>query len=410
MQKTNKADYIVHEWGTFLGMSGADGVALEGMYHEEHPLPDFVHSLSTDRLKVPRARSKGETPVIYFYSNVPRTVRVQVEFPQGIWTHWYPQAGMLGKLDIGSFPNAIAWLARITPPSDEGIPATTPEMLWNHARAVPEAATVRMTEKRDFMKPPTGEAERFIFYRGLGTTPLPVTLRLDQGKSGSVLTSRVPLAHIFVLRVENGKLAWQYFPRLDAGQKLTNVIPVIPAKNTHAQATMEDAIVAVSKKLEECLVQVGLFPAEAAAMVGTWRTGYFRTEGVRVLFILPRTWTEQTIPMTIHPQPKSLVRVMVGRLEALTPERENQVATDVGLLFAINTATQKRGFEGLRAQGRFLEPILRRIHANHPHPKTKQAAGKLLKTTFVTMLREEEMPTDASIEKHFQTLRTQILP
>ena len=29
-------DLVIHEWGTFLGMSGSDGSALDGMYHEEH--------------------------------------------------------------------------------------------------------------------------------------------------------------------------------------------------------------------------------------------------------------------------------------------------------------------------------------------------------------------------------------
>ena len=27
------ADLVVHEWGTFLAMSGSDGIALDGMYH-----------------------------------------------------------------------------------------------------------------------------------------------------------------------------------------------------------------------------------------------------------------------------------------------------------------------------------------------------------------------------------------
>ena len=37
------SDLVVHEWGTFLGMSGSDGSALDAMYHEEHALPAFVH-------------------------------------------------------------------------------------------------------------------------------------------------------------------------------------------------------------------------------------------------------------------------------------------------------------------------------------------------------------------------------
>src|ERR1041384_1206221 len=84
-------DLVVHEWGTFLSMQGSDGVTLDGMYHEEHALPGFVHGLSRDQLHLPSAILKGETPVIYFYTKRAQKVRVEVRFPQGTWTQWYPQ-------------------------------------------------------------------------------------------------------------------------------------------------------------------------------------------------------------------------------------------------------------------------------------------------------------------------------
>jgi hypothetical protein len=58
-------DLIVHEWGTFLAMQGSEGVTLDGMYHEEHALPGFVHARSRDQLRLPSVLLKGETPVIY---------------------------------------------------------------------------------------------------------------------------------------------------------------------------------------------------------------------------------------------------------------------------------------------------------------------------------------------------------
>ena len=67
-------------------MNGSDGLALDGMYHEEHALPAFVHSRRKDQLQLPTAMIKGETPVIYFYSQIPREVSVGVDFPSGIWT------------------------------------------------------------------------------------------------------------------------------------------------------------------------------------------------------------------------------------------------------------------------------------------------------------------------------------
>ena len=52
-------DLVVHEWGTFLSMNGSDGLALDGMYHEEHALPAFVHSRRKDQLQLPTAMIKG---------------------------------------------------------------------------------------------------------------------------------------------------------------------------------------------------------------------------------------------------------------------------------------------------------------------------------------------------------------
>src|ERR1041385_8354623 len=90
------ANLVVHEWGTFLAMSGSDGVMLDGMYHEEHALPAFVHARSKDQLKLHSVITKGETPVIYFYSQTQERATVRVNFPSGIWTQWYPQAQMVG--------------------------------------------------------------------------------------------------------------------------------------------------------------------------------------------------------------------------------------------------------------------------------------------------------------------------
>ena len=86
---------VVHEWGTFLAMAGSDGVTLDGMYHEEHALPSFVHARSKEQLTMRSVSLKGETPVIYFYTDHRENVNVRVKFPEGIWTQWYPQASMV---------------------------------------------------------------------------------------------------------------------------------------------------------------------------------------------------------------------------------------------------------------------------------------------------------------------------
>src|SRR5689334_12842914 len=77
-EEPQTSDMVVHEWGTFLAMNGSDGVGLEGMYHEEHSLPGFVHARSRDQLRLPSVSIKGETPVIYFYTDRAQKARVDV--------------------------------------------------------------------------------------------------------------------------------------------------------------------------------------------------------------------------------------------------------------------------------------------------------------------------------------------
>src|SRR2546425_9711650 len=84
----------VHEWGTFVSMEGSDGLALEGLHHDEADLPAFVHSRGKDQLHLHATRSKMETPVIYFYTPVRQQAHVRVDFPEGILTQWFPQVDL----------------------------------------------------------------------------------------------------------------------------------------------------------------------------------------------------------------------------------------------------------------------------------------------------------------------------
>lgn len=349
--------FIVHEWGTFLAIAGSDGVTLEGMSHEEHPLPEFVHTQKEDSVFPKWPTLKGETPVIYFYTDKPRKVLVGVDFPTGEWTHWFPGALYAGRFS-GAVPHTgghLGWVAHIAPPEPtDSLPELAPDSLWRFARQVPAAATVTSN----------GETERFLFYRGLGKASLPVTLFPE--KNGGRLVASVPVQRVILLNIAQGKLTWRPVSGLKAGQTLDGV------RANLRPGTVEN----VAQYLTQGLIQSGLFPDEARALVETWRASYFEHEGFRVLFILPQTWTNRFIPLNLRPKPNQLVRVMVGRLEGLTKQREAKVAA------AIKGFPQspETHFATLVDQGRYLEPILRRLAQA---PALKPLCERFLRTEFV---------------------------
>src|SRR4051794_13372994 len=98
VHRATAESFVVHEWGTFTTVSGSDGKLLTGLQREEHSLPPFVLSHAGfspadkgwDR-PVANVTIKMETPVIYFYSDIPREVSVDVKFRGGSISQWYPE-------------------------------------------------------------------------------------------------------------------------------------------------------------------------------------------------------------------------------------------------------------------------------------------------------------------------------
>ncbi len=382
-------DLVVHEWGTFLAMNGSDGVALDGMYHEEHALPAFVHSRAKDQLHLPGTMLKGETPVIYFYTRQPQQVEVSVRFPAGIWTQWYPQASMVGPKfsQSGSLleprNGRIAWFANLVPAevAAASLPPTSPGALWRYARDV-DSAYVRAEDRTDRSHART-EWERFLFYRGLGRAELPLEASMENGGTlGLSAGTDFTLRRLFVLRVENGRGAFKVVSRLSPGERLTGVIPSMDQAMDLSAFSQK-----VDRELASALEEAGLYSREAEAMVNTWRASYFQTDGIRVLSLLPQEWTDRFIPLQIDPAPKQIVRVMVGRTELLSPERERQAADAVRSLASGNQGQRERAFAYLRAQGRYVEPILRRTLRTTQDPQVAALCKRLLLTDFVTELR-----------------------
>lgn len=383
--------FVVHEWGTNTVVVGSDGSMQRGLHHEEEDLPAFVYDRTKSEVARDPTNVKMETPVTYFYSDKPLTATATVTFPKGIFTQWYPHVVgyapfvLAGKGDPAldaDFPystpeckeqfsrlhdGALSWgevsvLARNAAPSAPE--ASLDRYTWSHARAV-AANPVRITVDGK------SQDERFLFYRGLGNFPLDVKITSDDD---GVLTlanmdAKNRTGATFVLRVEKDKAAFA----VHAGgiAPSANLKATAPAATQGLDAYVQDLAKAMVTELDAA----GLYHDESIAMVKTWARQWFRTPGVRVLYLAPQAWTDAQIPLAITPTPAEKVRVMVIRVEAITRAEENRdVAAVQQFAEAATAAAAVAHFDGL---GRFAEPRLRRALALLSGPPPAAALAHL---------------------------------
>ncbi|MDI1446861.1 hypothetical protein [Polyangium sp. 6x1] len=380
--------FVVHEWGTDTVVVGSDGSLQRGLHHEEEDLPSFVY----DRVRagtLPGSTSvhlKMETPVTYFYSDKPMKARVQVAFPSGVLTQWYPavasfypwvaQANAVPGLLVDADPvldPAFPWKGptcqekhgavgqglldwgdvEILPRGEDvAMPeASLDAFTWSHARAV-DANAVRVTAAPTASGAP--EAERFLFYRGLGnlTPPARVTAAASTVRVENTLPDA--LGALFVVNVGPAGGAFSVVPAgVLPGQTVDLEAPALAA------AEPLDAFAeALGDAVTGALDGAGLYHDESLAMVATWKRQWFRTPGLRVFYLAPQAWTDATLPLSVDPAPDSVIRVMMIRVEVITPDlEEGDVAAAKGLSDPATEAAAKAHFLGL---GRFAEPRLRR--------------------------------------------------
>jgi hypothetical protein len=375
--------WVVHEWGTFLSVQGSDGTTLGGMVDSEEALPMFVRQRDLNGRSRASLYGKMETPVTYFYTDRPRQVRMRVEMPQGLLTHWFPDVQSFGpplspkekkgdaKVPAPTAGSALDWGTFQVLPDDRFLPRgqrpssgdLMPQVCWvdqadtwRFARAT-DSALVRTTHgRRDLF-------EKFLFYRGLGTFTLPLEVRAagPDDHLHLILHNRGAdsLQGLFAVWVQGGGIRLAALGDLPGGttgevDAMTAFTPALP---------LEDGVAHLKQDVAAALVRAGLYPKEAQAMVDTWEKSYFRNDGLRILSILPRSYTDAAIPIHIQPEPKQLVRIMIGRVEVLTPETERRLEKVVANLGSKDANAGKAAEAELAKFGRLREPVLRRILA-----------------------------------------------
>src|SRR5258708_13335725 len=99
-------------------------------------------------------------------------------------------------------------------------------------------------------------------------------------------------------------------------------------------------------------------------------------EGSRLIYIVPRTFVDKILPLTIEPAPAKIERVFVGRIELLTPVTQK----------AIETAAAAHDQATLAKYARFLAPMIEAILRKSPESPQARDLGETLIHTYNSSL------------------------
>jgi len=378
---------IVHEWGTFTSMVGANGIVLEGMQHAEEKLPRFVHTRtkevadpfssygnrSVNQRAIRRTRTKMETPVIYFYSKKKRRVKVRVEYKKGLLSQYYPAPSKSGPGDSATINLAqlkksfLEWDLDLLPGLDDSKFPKVGAHPYGYSREV------KATALRNRAGSNTPEYERFIFYRGLGHTTPPLVARARRNNRVTLYNNfaqAIPAAFAVEMRGNRGRFVTM--------GKVARGRSAAVNMNMQKFAPKHRVVERLSAKVLATLVELGLYKDEARAMVRTWAESWFASEGTRFVYVVPNTWTNKVLPLTISPAPTSLVRVLVGRLDYLTPEHEAYVEKALLDRMSSSRRVREAAMHRLGRLGRFIEPKVRRILGKTRNRKVTTSARQIL--------------------------------
>ena len=324
-------DLIVHEWGTFTSIAGKNGQAQTWRpLNGTSDLPSFVYkTTNAQNCKICTwAQVRMETPVLYFYADHEVEANVKVAFPQGKVTEWFPTA------NVGN--TFIEWNnIHINPKSEICYQQEAKDSHYYPARETDAAPLAIQNGQKT-------EYEKFLFYRGAGNFDLPLSVQLsnDQIKIKSAVPAQ--LGTIFLFENKAGKIGFQ-------------AINLSRQETTIERSALTQSITTVFTELEKSLLAQGLYPKEAQAMIKTWRDSWFE-EGLRIFYLTPPVDTEKILPLTVTPRPTKIVRVLVGRIEILTPEFTQKIQ---GL--ATHLLDDPQAETEIRGLGRFAEPVILEI-------------------------------------------------
>ena len=363
---------IAHEWGTFTTVAGETGQAVEWLpLNVPTELPGFVEHFKGIGFKVALGGTiRMETPVLYFYSTHDTTVDVNVSFFHGLITEWYPHASKVepspsieNVVEFEQRSNgSIAWKSVHVQPSAAHEFAQEAQPSHYYAARAVSASPLRVAAKRG------DQQEQFLFYRGVSVAAPPLSaLVMSNGQVEAMnqTGSEIPKLILFERRGE--KIGYRIVTSLREGAILS-------------PPPLDASLDSLLPNLEASLINAGLYPDEAHAMLESWKDSWFE-EGSRLIYIVPNSFVEQILPLSIRPEPAHVNRIFVGRMELLTPATQQ----------AIETAVTSHDDTTLAKYGRFLAPMIETILRKGTSPAEAELLSAALQKIYITYIAQNSL-------------------
>jgi hypothetical protein len=219
------------------------------------------------------------------------------------------------------------------------------------------------------------EFERDLFYRGLGYFQAPLAVSMDaSGLLSLAAREAEQISGMFVIEIHGDTMRYQ---KLNSAA--TSVAAAIDPTTQPFEA-LGDVRKRAMQDMAAELVKQGLYEKEAQAMVNTWQDQWYAEEGTRVLYLLPRDWTDRTLQLQVTPQPDSVVRVMVGRAELITPAINRELRKQILTFRTGDEKAKAEAVDGLRALrlGRFLAAAVDTVTRGETDEQVFTAAWELV--------------------------------
>jgi len=291
-----------------------------------------------------------ETPVVYFHPPKnwkSQPVDVHVTFRGGWLSEYYPGAIFKAPgLNAGKPQDVVSNESNDGPPQVGNFghikPDTMGELSWK-GLSIGTGGTGPETEEKVWLAPRNvkaatvktarGEVEKFLFYRGVANAN--ASLRIvreqkihslkvkDNGPDGLVIVAQLPdpasarIHAAWLVEVRpDGSCAFKSTVMADFGKEPRATLPSSFTANDYSSENMAR----LKSEMRGALVNEGLFPDEADALLNTWEVSYFKSPGLRFFYICPRMDVDAALPLEISAL-STVTRVMIGRIEIVTPEQ-----------------------------------------------------------------------------------------